>query len=175
MPKRPGPDRRTLVGRAAALVGVALALLHIGIAAADPKLRPPEEAFRFSARALDTRTLEANYGIAKGYYLYRDKFSFSVEPAPHALAAPALPPGKLKDDEFFGRVETYRDRIVVRLPLAEAAPGRTLTLVANSQGCADAGVCYPPHTQRIELTLPAANGRPGPLIEATPPKKRWFN
>ena len=179
MPRRRAPEvverRRTLVGRCAALVGAALAFVHIGIAAADQKLLPPEEAFRFSARALDTRTLEASFGIEKGYYLYRDKFSFAVEPAPHSLAVPTLPPGKLKDDEFFGRVETYRDRVVVRLPLTEAAPGRTVTLIANSQGCADAGVCYPPSTQRLVLTLPAADGRPGPLIEATPAKKRWFN
>jgi thiol:disulfide interchange protein DsbD len=167
--------RRTLapVARRAALVGAALAL-HIGTAAADLKLLPPEEAFRFAARALDTRTLEANFAIEGGYYLYRDKLRFSVEPAGTSLAPAALPPGKVKDDEFFGRVETYRDRVVVRLPMNEPAPGRSVTLVAESQGCADAGVCYPPNVQRITLTVPPADGRPGPLIEATPAKKRWF-
>ena len=166
---------RTPVARAATLVGLALLTLHIGIAAADLKLLPPEEAFRFAARALDTRTLEASFAIADGYYMYRDKMRFSLEPASPAIDAASLPPGKVKDDEFFGRVETYRDRVVVRLPLAEAVPGRSVTLVAESQGCADAGVCYPPNRQKIVLGVPTADGRPGPLIEANPAKKRWFN
>ena len=71
----------------------------------------------------------------------------------------------MKDDEFFGRVETYRDRVVVRLPLPRSAAGESITLRANSQGCADAGVCYPPHTQRVTLAVPAVDGKPGPLVE----------
>jgi thioredoxin:protein disulfide reductase len=165
---------RTPVARRAALVGIVLGLLHIGTAAADLNLLPPEQAFRFSARALDTRTLEASFAIANGYYLYRDKLAFSVEPAV-ALPPVVLPAGKVKEDQFFGRVETYRDRVVVRVPLPAPQAGRAITLVAESQGCADAGVCYPPNTQRIALTVPAADGRPGPLIEATPAKKRYFN
>jgi thiol:disulfide interchange protein DsbD len=173
--RRRASRARSPVARLLALVGGAIVASHIGMASADLKLLPPEEAFRLAARALDTRTIEASYAIAGGYYLYRDKIRFALDPAAPALAGVTLPAGKLKDDEFFGRVETYRDRIVVRLPMSEAAPGRTVTLIADSQGCADAGVCYPPNTQRITLTLPAVDGRPGPLIEATPAKKRWFN
>lgn len=146
---------------------------HIGTQAADLKLLPPDQAFRFSARALDTRTLEANFSIAPGYYLYRDKMSFALEPDPPGLAAPVLPPGTLKEDQFFGRVETYRDRVVVRLPMTGAAPGKSLTLRAESQGCADAGVCYPPQTQRLTLSVPATDGKAGPLVES-PVGKRWF-
>ena len=176
MPRPRRPERGgTSVGRAIALVGVLLATTHIGTTAAELKLLPPEEAFRLSARALDTRTLEANFVIAKGYYLYRDKLAFRVEPTPPALGSASLPSGRVKDDPFFGQVETYRDRVVVRLPLDQAVPGRTLTLVANSQGCADAGVCYPPNVQRIAITLPSSDGRPGPLIEAAPAKKRLFD
>lgn len=171
--RRARPATRTPVARATAFVGLAL-VLHIGSAAAELKLLPPEEAFRFAARALDTRTLEASFTIADGYYLYRDKMRFTLEPPAAAIDA-KLPPGKVKEDEFFGRVETYRDRVVVRLPLATAVPGRSVTLAAESQGCADAGVCYPPNRQTVVLDVPAADGRPGPLIEAHPVKKRWFN
>lgn len=163
-----------LVTAASALVGVMGVLLNIGTFAADLKLLPPEEAFRFAARALDTRTIEANFSIANGYYLYRDKMSFVIEPDATALGASALPPGKVKDDPFFGQVETYRDRVVVRLPLSQASPGRKVTLRAESQGCADAGVCYPPNTQRVTLAVPSNDGRPGALVEATPPRKRWL-
>ena len=59
-----------------------------------------------------------------------------------------MPPGKVKEDAFFGNVETYRGKIAVRLPLDGAQPGDTVTVKAESQGCADAGVCYPPQVQR---------------------------
>ena len=171
--RRSSRGLRASVAAASALVGMALLVSHVGAAGADLNLLPPERAFRLSARALDTRTLEASFVIANGYYLYRDKLRFALEPA-GALADTTLPPGKLKDDEFFGRVETYRDRVVVRLPLAEAAPGRSVTLRTESQGCADAGVCYPPTVQRITLAVPTVDGRPGPLVDAAPAGKSWF-
>ena len=71
-------------------------------------------------------------------------------------ARPSLPPGKVKEDEFFGKVETYRGDVVVRLPLPTAAAGKSLVLVADSQGCADVGVCYPVNRQKVTLALPAA-------------------
>ena len=146
---------RAPVAVASTLVGIVAAFLHIGTASSELKLLPAEEAFRFAARALDTRTLEATFTIADGYYLYRDKLRFSLEPPAPSLAAASLPQGKLKDDEFFGRVETYRDRVVVRLPMAQAAAGGSVSLVAESQGCADAGVCYPPSRQKLVVPVPA--------------------
>jgi thiol:disulfide interchange protein DsbD len=163
--------RVALVAVAAALVG--LPVTHVVAQVGDLKLLPPEQAFRLSARALDTRTLEANFDIAPGYYLYRDKLRFALDPGA-AVLEPTLPAGKVKDDPFFGRVETYRDRIVVRLPLHAAAAGQSVTLRTESQGCADAGVCYPPQAQRLTIAIPAADGRPGPLVEASPANKRWF-
>ena len=166
---------RAPVARACALVGVAILVLEIGAAHAQVKLLPTEEAFRFSARALDARTVEASFAVAEGYYLYRDKLRFSASPATVALGTVALPPGKAKEDPFFGKVDTYRDRVVVRLPLESGAAGQTVTLRAESQGCADAGVCYPVNAQSVTVTLPAPGAPPGPLIDANPPKKRWFN
>jgi thiol:disulfide interchange protein DsbD len=141
--------------------------------AAQASLLPNERAFAFSARGLDPRTLEVRFVIADGYYLYRDKLKFTLEPGPQATAV--LPRGKVKDDEFFGKVETYRNQLVVKLPLDAAAPGGSVTVSAESQGCADIGVCYPPQLQKVTLTLPAAGGRPGPVVEAVPPKKSWLN
>jgi thiol:disulfide interchange protein DsbD len=113
----------------------------------------PEVAFKFSARALDAKTLEARWQIADGYYMYRDKFKFEL--AGGTVGAPKLPPGKLKDDENFGRVETYRKDVRIALPI-ERTPGTTaVTLKATSQGCADAGLCYTPQTTSVTLKLPA--------------------
>jgi thiol:disulfide interchange protein len=133
----------------------------------------PEDAFRLSARAIDERTLEASFDVAPGYYLYRDKLGFAVEPGKVSAAAPALPKGERKHDAFFGDVETYRGRVVVRLPLDAAQPGRTVVLRADSQGCADAGLCYPPMAQQLRVPIPAAGAGPGPVVEAH--KKGWFN
>jgi thiol:disulfide interchange protein DsbD len=141
--------------------------------AQQPKLLQPERAFAFSVQAVDESTVEARFAIANGYYLYREKLKFSVEPV--ALGgAPSLPPGKMKHDEFFGDVETYRGAVAVRLPLQGAQPGSSVTIKAESQGCADAGVCYPPQVQKVTVALPARGARPGDPVSASP-KKSWFN
>jgi thiol:disulfide interchange protein DsbD len=142
--------------------------------AQQPRLLEPERAFAFSVQAVDERTVEARFAIANGYYLYREKLKFSVEPAALA-AAPALPPGRMKHDEFFGNVETYRGAVAVRLPLQGAQPGSSVTIKAESQGCADAGVCYPPQVQKVTVALPARGGHPGEPVSASPAKKSWFN
>ncbi len=160
--------------RLAALAAVFVAV-GAGVAcAAGGDLLPAEQAFRFSARALDERTLEARFTIADGYYLYRDKLKFVVSPGGATLGAAELPAGKVKTDEFFGKVETYRGTLVVKLALSGAMAGQTVLLAADSQGCADIGVCYPPTQQKVNLPLPMLGRPPGALVDATPPKKNWF-
>jgi thioredoxin:protein disulfide reductase len=152
---------------------VVLATLLLGIPAfAQVNPLPPEKAFRFSARALSPQAVEARFAIADGYYLYRDKIHFAVEPAEVGLPVPALPAGKIKVDEFFGKVETYRGSLVVSLPL-QASPGQRVVVQAESQGCADIGICYPPNIQRVTVALPAAGALAGPAVEAT--KKNWLD
>ena len=143
-------------------------------AAAGPKLLEPERAFAFSVQAIDDKTVEARFAIASGYYLYREKLHFSVEPALLA-SAPSLPSGTVKDDEFFGKVETYRGQLAVRLALQQPAPGGKVVVRAESQGCADAGVCYPPQAQNVTVTLPLPGARPEAPVAATPARKTWFN
>ena len=171
-PKR-AADGTRLRRRLLAALAAAGALGALPVAALEPTLLPNERAFAFSARGVDERTVEARFVIAEGYYLYRDRLKFTVDTG--ALGGPTLPPGKLKEDQFFGKVETYRNQLVVKLPLNAAAPGRAVTVNAESQGCADLGVCYPPQVQKVTLTLPAAGGRPGMPVEAAPPKKSWLN
>ena len=85
------------------------AMTHARGAPSADDLLEPERAFRFSARALDARTLEVTYRIEPGYYLYREKFKFTIEPAAAGtLAAPRFPAGEIHQDAFFGKTETYR-------------------------------------------------------------------
>ncbi|MBC7944501.1 MAG: protein-disulfide reductase DsbD [Burkholderiales bacterium] len=138
------------------LILVLLGLFPLFANAAESDLLEPDRAFQFSARIVGPEAIELNYRIAPGYYLYREKFQFSAEPAA-ALGKANFPAGEVKDDEFFGRVETHRNELTITLPFsAESAPSR-FTLKAISQGCADVGVCYVPHEQKAELTLAAAS------------------
>jgi thiol:disulfide interchange protein DsbD len=115
----------------------------------------PLVAFKPTARALDGQTVEVTYEIAKGYYLYRDKFKFAVDGEVTTLGTPQIPKGKEKIDDIFGKVEVYYKTVAIRLPVERASSGPLqLKLNVTSQGCADAGVCYPPQTQPVSLELP---------------------
>ena len=139
-----------------------LLALSSSVRGAEPELLEPDQAFRLMARLKDARTIEVNYQIAPGYYLYRDKFRFTLAPADAKAGVPQLPPGKLKRDEFFGEVETYRGHLSIALPFElDAAATPEITLTAQSQGCADVGVCYVPHEQKARLRLAAAGGPAG--------------
>ena len=124
--------------------------------ATDGELLEADQAFRFAARVTDANTLEVRYQIADGYFLYRDKFKFSVEPADITLGAAQFPAGLTKQDDNFGKVEIYRHDLVVKFPLNRSGNAVQLTLKAVSQGCADIGVCYPPQTRIAKINLPAA-------------------
>jgi thiol:disulfide interchange protein DsbD len=133
------------------LIRFFLLLLFVltGPAGAEEPL-DPQLAFRFSARAIDSKTIEATWQIADGYYMYRDKFKFALEGG--TLGAPRLPPGKMKDDDLLGKVETYRKEVKILLPVEATG---SVTLKAVSQGCWDGGICYPPLRQEARIGLAA--------------------
>jgi thiol:disulfide interchange protein DsbD len=115
----------------------------------------PAVAFKPSVKALDGQTIEVSYEIAKGYYLYRDKFRFAVDGDTVTLGTPSFPKGKEHNDENFGKVEVYYKSVAVRIPVERTSSGPLqLNLKVTAQGCADAGVCYPPQTQPLGLALP---------------------
>ena len=119
----------------------------------DDELLPADEAFAFSAQ-VDGDHIRATWQLADGYYLYKTKIRFATDAEGVALGTPELPAGKIKNDEFFGEIETYRDQVVVDIPLTRTAgSANQFELKASSQGCADIGVCYPPHTQITTLAL----------------------
>ncbi|MCA1247398.1 protein-disulfide reductase DsbD [Massilia sp. MS-15] len=133
----------------------AFAMLHAGpLRAAEQDFLDPAIAFRFSARMADPRTVELRYQIADGYYMYRERFAFRAQGA--KLGAAEIPTGKVKFDETFGKeVETHKGELLIRIPVEGAGP---FTLSASSQGCADAGLCYPPQEHSAQLTSGAGVG-----------------
>ncbi len=139
--------------RLALLAVAAVALAHPAFAADD--FLEPEKAFQFSARQLDPKTVEVTFDIAPGYYLYREQFKFAAEGA--TLGQVLIPPGKIKYDQTFEKeVETYRNVVKISVPV-QSAPVE-FRLVTTSQGCADAGLCYPPMQTGASVSLAGFGG-----------------
>ena len=134
----------------AALVAMCLALLLGASARAADDFLPPEQAFKVTAAWRDAGSVEVLVRIAPGYYLYREPFRFDADQA--QLGPADIPPGKVKFDENFQKnVETYRGDLRFTLPVSAATAAFRLGIV--SQGCADAGLCYPPMRTEVALGL----------------------
>jgi thiol:disulfide interchange protein DsbD len=118
-------------------------------------LLEPQQAFPATARATGPQTIEVRFRIAKGYYLYREKLRFSALSGELQLGAVQLPKGRVKQDEFFGKVEIYEGNLLVRVPLPGPTAGR-VGLRVEAQGCAEIiGVCFPPFEQVVWATFPS--------------------
>jgi len=120
---------------------------------------PPEKAFRFDALAEGTDRVRLNWEIADGYYLYRARIKVKTPSTSAQLGTPQFPPGQVKTDEYFGKQEVYHHELVASVPVARASGGALdLPLEVTYQGCADAGLCYPPQTKILTVQLPAGAG-----------------
>ena len=131
----------------------AVEALDTGIMEDEPL--PPEQAFVLSTEVLSADMIRAKWHIVDGYYMYRDKFKFESNTPGVTADVGVYPKGKIKEDEFFGKVETYRGDIVIDIPLNRMGDTQTLELNITSQGCADIGICYPPQKQLVKFDLPA--------------------
>ncbi len=141
------------------LTSLILLFVTLNTNAANPEdLLPPDEAFSPSLSSATPDSLTATWNIADGYYMYRKRFSFESATPGITLGEPKYPKGKIKDDPGFGKVETYRTKIDVEIPLirdASVSSTTELSLKTKSQGCADIGVCYPPQKKTLALKLAA--------------------
>ena len=131
-------------------------LVFANLAHADEaELLDPEQAFAFTVKADTADRLTGHFQVAPGYKLYRDKIHFEVTGASGVTAE--LPAGESYKDAFLGDVAIYHGGVDIPLKLqGDALAGKTITLTAHSQGCAEAGVCYPPFAQTVELLLPSS-------------------
>ena len=120
-------------------------------------LLPVEQAFVLEAQATSADRIALRWKIAPGCYLYRHQIRVQSD-AGFTAQAPQIPAGEPHQDEYFGRVETYRNALTVNLP--GEAHGASTTLKVRYQGCADAGICYPPQTRTLTVALPAAADEP---------------
>ncbi len=101
-----------------------------------------DQAFKPSVERSDAQHVLLRFVNAEGYYLYRHRFQFKVEPAQVSLGQVQLPAGKQHHDEYFGDTEVYYNIVDLEIPLNNPAR-QPYTLVVTYQGCADKGLCYP--------------------------------
>ncbi len=129
----------------------------------------PEQAFRFDALAGGSDRVLLNWEIADGYYLYRGRIKVTTTSAAAQLGSPEFPAGQFKTDEYFGRQEIYHHELRVAVPVARAAGGAfLLPLEVTYQGCAEAGLCYPPVTKSVSVQLAGGAGAVGGTSPTAP-------
>jgi thiol:disulfide interchange protein len=109
-----------------------------------------EEAYKLTVEFENKQQLRLNWQIAEAYYLYRHGFSIElIHNGETVSLTPEISSGLEHQDEYFGLVEVYYLQADIFLPAIPAS--QDLTLAVTSQGCADAGLCYPPHTEHFQL------------------------
>jgi thiol:disulfide interchange protein DsbD len=130
-----------------------LAQADFSFGSSKPKFLPADQAFGLSIEVCDKNALLANFRVTPGYYLYRDKISFSIADGKTRIARVELPKGEEKDDPNFGRIEVYHQSIQAKIQLENADPAKPLTLNVGYQGCSDKGLCYPPIEKQVTVEL----------------------
>ena len=128
----------------------------------EPEFLHVDEAFVLNAEVGQDGSVLARWEIEDGYYLYRHRFAFSSRIDAEHAATPVtfgeaeIPPGKKKVDEYFGEVEVYYHEAQARVPVVDGAG--IVEVGIEYQGCADAGLCYPPETKWVALTVGSSGG-----------------
>jgi len=126
--------------------------------AGSPEFLDPDVAFRLEATPEGPDQVRLRWVIADRYYLYRDRIKVKTDTPGVVLGKTDFPPGILKNDEYFGEQVIYHGELSARVPLSRAAGGaQPLALAVTYQGCAEAGLCYPPITKTFDLQLPASS------------------
>lgn len=113
----------------------------------QPQFLPANDAFSFS-HIQQKDKLNIFWQIADGYYLYKDKVRITI--SGDNYNAPDLPQGVEYQDEYFGEVKIIKGQLILSIPTQDIAS--TANIQIQYQGCAAAGLCYPPMTQSITQT-----------------------
>jgi thiol:disulfide interchange protein DsbD len=124
---------------------------------ANSDFLPVDEAFQPILTAIDGNNVEVAIRVTAGYYLYKDKISAIVQSDVARAGLLELPAGEIKTDQYFGEMEVYHEDVFGTLSIARATPeAMNVDLEIKYQGCADGGICYPPVTRVLSVSLPEA-------------------
>lgn len=118
----------------------------------QPVFLPPDQAFALEVLVRDKNTLQAHFKITPGYYLYRNKVSFTIEGDAASITSINLPKGELKQDPNFGETEVYHHPFQAEIALQPKTASH-ITLNASYQGCSEQGLCYPSQDKVLQIDL----------------------
>jgi thiol:disulfide interchange protein DsbD len=128
----------------------------------QPRFLPPDQAFVLDVQVRDAHTLQANFKVTPGYYLFRDKISFKAAGDGAKIAAIKLPEGELKHDPNFGETRVFHHPFQAEITLDRTVHAAThLTLNASYQGCNEQGLCYPSQDKVLQIELPDTEQKTG--------------
>lgn len=159
-------NRHTRFARACRYAALLLAaLLWLAAPARAEEFLDVDQAFVPSVQP-EAQGLALRFQMPAGYHLYRERLSFESEPASLQPTAAQMPQGERVHDSNFDRdMEIYAGQLRLALQFSGAPPaGGSALLRVGYQGCADAGLCYPPQSRRWRLQFDAA----GRVASATP-------
>nr|SPS04848.1 Thiol:disulfide interchange protein DsbD [Candidatus Nitrotoga fabula] len=123
---------------------------------------PPDKAFGLEVRVIDGFTLQASFNITPGYYLYRDKVSFSITDDPVQavdvkILNVSMPEGEMKSDPNFGDLRVFHQPFQAMITLERGNnSSRKIMLAARYQGCKENDLCYAPIDKQYSIVLPEA-------------------
>lgn len=112
----------------------------------------PDEAFVASVSSPSAERIVVEWTIAPEYYLYQHRFEFTID-GDASLGAPVFPEAEQVSDEYFGESLIYREQASIPIPVENGRRGEQYTVTLRFQGCADAGLCYPPLERDIPVVL----------------------
>ncbi len=118
----------------------------------DEEFLTVDEAFQLTATSKSANEIKLFWNVADDYYLYRKRISVSSSDPSVVIGEIDLPTGKNQHDEFFGDVEIYENSLDVSVSIS--ANTNKVELIVGYQGCAHAGLCYPPVKKTITVMLP---------------------
>ena len=130
-----------------------------------------DEAFVFSTESTSRDRLRLRWDIADDYYLYRDKVTVKTTATDVQLGSVSIPGGETQHDEYFGEQVVFHDQMIADVPVVAAAGVTEVPLEITYQGCADAGLCYPPIKKTVVVKL-AATTTSASLTAAGPGARR---
>ena len=152
-----------MLSAAARLIATFVLLLSsLAAPASADEFLPPEAAYRYTLDS-DGRQIVVHWNVEGGYYLYRKRMGIATGDTGVVLGEPVYPQGQLHTDEYFGEQEIFRGKFDVVVPITLASDAATSTgtrsvpITLKLQGCADAGLCYPPTTWNATVAVPVVS------------------
>ncbi len=123
-----------------------------------------DEGFKFSTKVKDAQTIIAEWQMAPGYFLYRNKFDITSASSDVKLGDPIYPKGVIKTEPEIGTFEVYKDTIRISIPVIKAKDNK-VPLTVHYQGCSEEGFCYPSAEKTVTVDLNNIDSSLGELTE----------